>query len=910
MASSSQPVAIARPPRPSASKAQQLGCSPPGPSSYTTSVAPMLGSSPPSASSFKSRSSEKLGPYAAAKNFWNRLIHDSSLVPDEYTVRFIDNVQQQERKSGAEAWSLRVQDKVLELPYLEFAQRFASDIPYHRIMSYRHGPTIIWESDFYKAHVKCGGSEGSPGVGSFGGASARSGLTPLRERSGNIPMQQTTGFLGGSASPGGASNDNSACGVWVAARADHASTGMGKLSLAAREGSCGGGSSGSSRGCSPPPAPATLRGSSGGGGGGGGGGGSPRWGSRVSSVGGATPEGNSSAGSDTDTTETTSHRARGTSGTTPQLQLQRPSQSSLAAGRLSCGEGAGEGALEEADAPSLEVEGPREVPSLPEQCWLTIMRQLGVREVCMMARVSKALRLLSAEPSVWRDCYARLFGRQSQPGSDWGTVRRECRRSQLRAARWMEAEVKACSPGPTCLQCLQMDESKVVSGGGNEVRLWSHEDGRRIATLKGHAARVTCVSFDQQHIISGCAGSLVKVWGMDDLKLRRTLRGHDGPITATATFNSIPLSASKDGAVKLWDLDKAQPILALSAPGGAYAMAADEDSGYLVTAGDTISIYDMTAAQLLHTLEAPTPPQHHRHHSNSSSSHGHQHQDGGAFVDGDGARGVDGEEEDEQLLWLASEGVAAPGAMTQRGSSAPNPFTCVSYSGKLLAAGRAGGVVLWDPRTTHVIAQLDASAVAAAARPIAAATAAATATATPFDFPSTLSAPSLESGSQSAFSVVGGGSSGGGPAAAAAAAAGPPRCVGVQLDEWKLVVGFQDGSHSLTVHDTRAVSGRAGSGGNGSYARGSGIVQGWEMPVQILTAPSQINSFQFHGELLLAGLDSGADCVGWRFTAPAHGRPAAGDGGDGHRGGGGLGKKAHKKPPKVTKPMRFPKRQY
>lgn len=93
MATSSQPVAISRPPRPASSKPQQVGCSPPGPSSFTPggicfppSTAPMLGSSPPSSSSFKSRSTEKLGPYAAAKKFWNRLIHDSSLIPDEYTV--------------------------------------------------------------------------------------------------------------------------------------------------------------------------------------------------------------------------------------------------------------------------------------------------------------------------------------------------------------------------------------------------------------------------------------------------------------------------------------------------------------------------------------------------------------------------------------------------------------------------------------------------------------------------------------------------------------------------------------------------------------------------------------------------------------------------------------------------------
>ncbi len=30
----------------------------------------------------------------------------------------------------------------------------------------------------------------------------------------------------------------------------------------------------------------------------------------------------------------------------------------------------------------------------------------------------------------------------------------------------------------------QMDDSKVVSGDGNAVRLWSHATGRRIATLQ------------------------------------------------------------------------------------------------------------------------------------------------------------------------------------------------------------------------------------------------------------------------------------------------------------------------------------------------------------------------------------------------------------------------------------------
>ncbi len=38
--------------------------------------------------------------------------------------------------------------------------------------------------------------------------------------------------------------------------------------------------------------------------------------------------------------------------------------------------------------------------------------------------------------------------------------------------------------------CLQIDDTKVVSGDGSAVRLWSHATGRRIATLPGHTGEV------------------------------------------------------------------------------------------------------------------------------------------------------------------------------------------------------------------------------------------------------------------------------------------------------------------------------------------------------------------------------------------------------------------------------------
>jgi hypothetical protein len=46
--------------------------------------------------------------------------------------------------------------------------------------------------------------------------------------------------------------------------------------------------------------------------------------------------------------------------------------------------------------------------------------------------------------------------------------------------------------------CCQMDDAKVLSGDGCCVRLWSHDTGRRIATLRGHTGALRVCVHGQQ----------------------------------------------------------------------------------------------------------------------------------------------------------------------------------------------------------------------------------------------------------------------------------------------------------------------------------------------------------------------------------------------------------------------------
>ncbi len=60
-------------------------------------------------------------------------------------VGVVESVQQQERKSGAEAWSMRVQERVVERLYVNLLARYLpEDIPFHRIVFYKQCGVTVW----------------------------------------------------------------------------------------------------------------------------------------------------------------------------------------------------------------------------------------------------------------------------------------------------------------------------------------------------------------------------------------------------------------------------------------------------------------------------------------------------------------------------------------------------------------------------------------------------------------------------------------------------------------------------------------------------------------------------------------------------------------------------------------------
>lgn len=60
-------------------------------------------------------------------------------------VGLLETREQAERKSGVEAWSLRLHSHLTELNFSEFTARFeGQDIPFHRVVFFKQNGAVVW----------------------------------------------------------------------------------------------------------------------------------------------------------------------------------------------------------------------------------------------------------------------------------------------------------------------------------------------------------------------------------------------------------------------------------------------------------------------------------------------------------------------------------------------------------------------------------------------------------------------------------------------------------------------------------------------------------------------------------------------------------------------------------------------
>jgi WD40 repeat protein len=287
------------------------------------------------------------------------------------------------------------------------------------------------------------------------------------------------------------------------------------------------------------------------------------------------------------------------------------------------------------------------------------MRNLNTRDLCFLARVSTQLRRAVGARPVWVSRHASLFG--SALDADAQTLRRACRRSELRAARWLDAECNAAPLGGAAV-CAALDETKLACGERDCVRIYctqgaADEDiGRKLGTLRGHSTDVTCVASSDTLLLSGDAGGSLRLWAVDDFKPVRTLRGHAGNVADCLLLrDGPPVSASSDGTVKIWDANAPAAIATLEFDTAITSLATDA-----AAAGCPASLYA-----------------------------------GGGFIEC-----VD--------IASATRTLTLVDLLDDNCEAGVLPVSRLSVHGSLLAAGGDGVVSLWDVRAARLVACLQA----------------------------------------------------------------------------------------------------------------------------------------------------------------------------------------------------------
>ncbi|MFT7802669.1 bromodomain and WD repeat-containing protein 3 isoform X4, partial [Arapaima gigas] len=112
--------------------------------------------------------------------------------------------------------------------------------------------------------------------------------------------------------------------------------------------------------------------------------------------------------------------------------------------------------------------------------------------------------------------------------------------------------------------------------------------------ILGHLSSVYCVAFDctGRRIFTGSDDCLVKIWGTDDGRLLATLRGHAAEISdlAVSYENTLLASASCDRVIRVWCLRTCAPVTVLQGHGASITSIQFSPSGrgvvrYLASTG-------------------------------------------------------------------------------------------------------------------------------------------------------------------------------------------------------------------------------------------------------------------------------------------------------------------------------------
>ncbi len=148
-----------------------------------------------------------------------------------------------------------------------------------------------------------------------------------------------------------------------------------------------------------------------------------------------------------------------------------------------------------------------------------------------------------------------------------------------------------------------------------EVKLWSLQDGKQLASLTGHETVVwaVAISSDGKTLATGGYDGLIRLWDLPGGQPRGELKGHKNWVTDLAFVADTPtlVSASEDGTVKIWETQSMQEPKTLSGHAGMVRGVVVSPGGKTIASGGidkTVRLWDREKGEERAKLEGHEGP--------------------------------------------------------------------------------------------------------------------------------------------------------------------------------------------------------------------------------------------------------------------------------------------------------------
>lgn len=157
------------------------------------------------------------------------------------------------------------------------------------------------------------------------------------------------------------------------------------------------------------------------------------------------------------------------------------------------------------------------------------------------------------------------------------------------------------------VKCLAAHKKFLVSGSTDEtVHVFNLKTRQELGALLHHNGTVTGLEFFDSFLFSSSEDGTIVVWSTKQWKSEKTLYGHKKAVNAISVHPSgkLLLSVSKDRTLRTWNLIKGRSAYVTNikkeaefvhwSPGGTL---------FLVGSGNTVDIYSVETASVVHTIE-------------------------------------------------------------------------------------------------------------------------------------------------------------------------------------------------------------------------------------------------------------------------------------------------------------------